>query len=115
MVKSIRKVLGATVSIIRSGVVLDRTITGLIILQFLTTAEELHGVPARGHILLTAFLTAFLIEAYDEIGVNCRVLVGHVDESSGGVALHVVDVGLVHRAGVDQTLGVVFLVVYRPA
>ena len=102
-----REVLAAPVGVIRSGVVRHRPISGTVRIQILSPQQELDGVPAGGDVCLAAFL----VEGDDEVRVDFRVFVRHVDDAGRGIALNVVDVGLVYGPGVDQPFRTVFFVV----
>ena len=99
------------VGVVGGRVVGDRAVARPVRGQVLAPEQELDGVPARGDVRLAALL----VERREQLGVDRRVGVGVVDDAGRGVALDVVDVRLVERPGVDQTLGPVCLVVDRPA
>ena len=77
--------------------------------QVLTPEQELDGVPTGRDVRLATLFVGL----DDDVGGDLGVAGGVVDDAGRGVALDVVDVGLVHRPGVDLALGSVVGVVDR--
>ena len=100
---------GAALGVGRRGVVGDGPGAGAVVAQVLAPQQELDGVPAGGDVGLAALLVAATIAVGGDLGEAGGV----VDDAGVRVALDVVDVGLVHRPGVDLALGPVVGVVDR--
>ena len=82
---------------------------GAVVAEVLAPEEELDGVPAGGDV----GLAALLVGGHEHLGGDLGHARGVVDDAGLGVALDVVDVGLVERPGVDLALGPVIGVVDR--
>ena len=103
------EVLAAPIGVGGVDVVGHGTGAGAVLAEVLTPQEELDRVPAGGDV----GLAARLVERRQQLGIDRGVGGRVVDDARLGIALDVVDVGLVHRPGVDEALGPVLLVVDR--
>ena len=89
------------------GIILRRTAAGAVFVQILPPEQELNRVPAGRNVLFPALF----VQRLDQGGVNHRKLLRVVDNPRRRVARHIVDIGFVHRPGIQQPLRPILLVV----
>ena len=94
----------SALGVLPSTIVFVAAVAGAVGVEVLAPQQELDRVPAGGDVLLAAAL----VQAR-QIGLRDQHL-AVVDDAAVGLALDVVDVGLVDRPGVDAALGTLVVV-----